>query len=104
MKSKNASEPHVDIAGTKRWWSDGKLHREDGPAVVWVDGSSGWFLDGKQHREDGPAVDYPGGAKHWWYDGRNLGLNSDGFWAHWELLTHQQRCNLNLHSWLVKYT
>lgn len=27
--------------GTKRWYLDGKLHREDGPAIEYVDGGEG---------------------------------------------------------------
>ena len=52
--------------GTKEWWLNGKLHREDGPAVEGSDGSKFWYLDGKLHREDGPAVEYASGSK-WWY-------------------------------------
>jgi hypothetical protein len=27
------------------WWIKGKLHREDGPAVEWVNGSKFWYLN-----------------------------------------------------------
>jgi hypothetical protein len=37
---------------------NGKLHREDGPAVEYADGSKKWYLNGKLHREGGPAVEY----------------------------------------------
>jgi hypothetical protein len=37
--------------GTKRWFLDDKLHREDGPAVEWSDGSKRWFLNGKEYTE-----------------------------------------------------
>ena len=29
-------------------------------------GTKRWFLNGKYHREDGPAVEYPSGYKVWW--------------------------------------
>jgi hypothetical protein len=29
-----------------------------------------WTLNGKLHREDGPAVEYDDGAKEWWLLGR----------------------------------
>lgn len=31
--------------------SDGKLHREDGPAVEWADGALEWYLHGKKLTE-----------------------------------------------------
>ena len=31
----------------KYWNQNGKLHREDGPAVEWVDGSKEWYINGK---------------------------------------------------------
>ena len=52
--------------GAKKWYLNGKLHREDGPAIEWADGDKEWYLNGKRHREDGPAVEYASGAK-WWY-------------------------------------
>jgi hypothetical protein len=58
--------------GTKYWYDDGKLHREDGPAIEWGDGTKEWWLNGKRHREDGPAVEYASGAKHWLVDGNFL--------------------------------
>ena len=37
--------------GTKEWWVNGKLHREDGPAVERADGSKAWWINGELHRE-----------------------------------------------------
>jgi len=34
-------------SGTKIWYKNGNLHREDGPAVVWINGNKSWYLDGK---------------------------------------------------------
>jgi hypothetical protein len=39
----------------KYWYKDFKLHREDGPAVLYPNGYESWYLNGKQHRIDGPA-------------------------------------------------
>ena len=58
--------------GTKRWWLNGKRHREDGPAVEYADGSKVWCLNGKYHREDGPAIEYANGTKHWYLDDKEL--------------------------------
>ena len=56
----------VSPDGTKQWFLNGELHREDGPAVEWPDGSKWWFLNGKLHREGGPAVEWADGSK-WWH-------------------------------------
>jgi len=38
--------------GDKHWYLNGKLHREDGPAIEWANGDKSWFLNGQLHRED----------------------------------------------------
>jgi len=46
----------VDINeyGTKRYYNcEGKLHREEGPAVIWYNGSRYWFLDGESYSQEG---------------------------------------------------
>ena len=48
------------------WYLNGKLHREDGPAVEWRNGYKVWFLNGQRHREDGPAMESSNGYKEWW--------------------------------------
>lgn len=74
----------------KEWKRDGKLHREDGPAVEGANKSINlewkeWWIDGKRHRVDGPAVEYSDdkssvysdgktaeysmGRKEWWLNG-----------------------------------
>ncbi len=55
--------------GSKRWYLNGELHREGGPAIEWADGSKHWFLDDKRHREDGPAVENTDGQKCWYLNG-----------------------------------
>jgi len=52
--------------GTKSWYLNGRLHREDGPAVERVDGGKWWYLNGRLHREDGPAIEYSSGTKSWY--------------------------------------
>ena len=34
--------------GTKIWYLNGKLHREDGPAVECADGNKYWYLNGEE--------------------------------------------------------
>jgi hypothetical protein len=57
---------HVDSQGTMRWYLDGKLHREDGPAVKRIDGLNWWCIKGRYHRVDGPAVEYMDGTALWY--------------------------------------
>jgi hypothetical protein len=53
-------------SGKKSWYQNGKLHREDGPAIEYANGSKEWFLNGEYHREDGPACEYADGRKFWY--------------------------------------
>ena len=69
MKTYNVT---VDVHGTTRWYLDGKLHRENGPAVEYADGNKWWYLNGKRHRADGPAVEYADGTKEWYMNGVKL--------------------------------
>jgi hypothetical protein len=59
----------VDKNGIKYWHLNGKLHREDGPAVEYANGSKYWSLNGELHREDGPAVECANGYKEWYLNG-----------------------------------
>jgi hypothetical protein len=58
--------------GNKSWFLNGKLHREDGPAVEWNDGSKFWYLNNKRHREDGPAIEWADGDKCWYLNNERL--------------------------------
>jgi len=35
--------------GKKKWYSKGKLHREDGPAIELPDGTKQWYLNGVKY-------------------------------------------------------
>jgi hypothetical protein len=54
--------------GSKYWYLNGEVHREDGPAVECADGYKAWYLNGK-YREDGPAIEYADGSRYWWLNG-----------------------------------
>ena len=58
--------------GTKQWYLNGKLHREDKPAYEGSSGTKEWWLNGKLHREDGPAIEWLNGTKEWWVNGEKL--------------------------------
>ena len=54
----------IDSNGTKFWWLDGELHRNNGPAVEYRDGTKVWYLNGKQLYEkqllsEQLKIDYP---------------------------------------------
>ena len=54
---KEQPECEVDKNGTKRWYLNDELHREDGPAVEHTDGGKEWWLHDKLvHPEQ--IVDY----------------------------------------------
>jgi hypothetical protein len=38
-------EVRVYTNGTKDWFLNGKLHREDGPAIEWSNGDKFWYLN-----------------------------------------------------------
>jgi hypothetical protein len=55
--------------GTKEWRLNGKIHREDGPAIIFPDGRQYWYLNDTCHREDGPAYIGPNGSHSWFLNG-----------------------------------
>ena len=60
----------IEDDGTTGWYKDDKLHREDGPAVVYSNGDKVWALNGEPHRVNGPAAVYFCGNKLWYLNGR----------------------------------
>ena len=58
----------IKIDGSRRWGLNGKLHRENGPAIEQLNGDKVWYLNGELHRVDGPAIDV-GGDKVWYLNG-----------------------------------
>ena len=47
------------------------LHRLGGPAFISSDRKE-WYKDGRLHREDGPAIEYANGSKHWYLNGKRV--------------------------------
>ena len=58
--------------GTRYWYSNGLLHRTDGPAIEYCTGTSHWMQNGLLHRVDGPAVEDRRGDHEWWINGVQL--------------------------------
>ena len=72
----------VSDDGTIRWLHNGKLHREDGPAIIRPSSRCGagemhrlkdtteWYYNGQLHRVDGPAVESDNGTS-WYLHGKH---------------------------------
>lgn len=45
------------------YYKDGNLHREDGPAVEFLNGTKEWYLKGKLYWVDGPAIERTSGQQ-----------------------------------------
>jgi hypothetical protein len=58
--------------GSKAWYLNGKLDRKDGPATEWATGNKAWYSNGKRHREDGPAMEWADGHEGWYLNGKRL--------------------------------
>ena len=58
--------------GSRFWFLNGVLHREDGPAHINFNNTNHWYFGGKTHRIDGPAVEWFNGEKEWWVDGNQI--------------------------------
>lgn len=66
----------VDDIGTIRWFDEnGRLHREDGPAIITKNGYQAWYKEGKYHRDGGPAVITKNGSKKWIKNGEKHRLD-----------------------------
>jgi len=67
------SNPEINLIGTKRWYNDNiKLHRLDGPAVIWADSDREWYVNGQLHREDGPAREWSNGRRSYYINDQLL--------------------------------
>jgi hypothetical protein len=64
-------ECKIDKRGNKRWYLNGRTHREDGPAMEYANGQKYWVRNGQFHREDGPAIEWPDGYKSWCLNGKH---------------------------------
>jgi len=75
-------EYKVDMYGAKRWYLNGKHHREGGPAIEYISGNKYWYQNGDVHREDGPAIEFADGAKRWYLS--NIEVSEKDFNEVWE--------------------
>jgi hypothetical protein len=54
---------------SEQWFQDGLCHREDGPAFITARGTRKWAINGRLHRTDGPAIEWSDGGREWWVGG-----------------------------------
>ena len=52
MKNKQESICVTAFNGSKSWWLNNKLHREDGPAYERTDGYKEWWLNNIKYTEE----------------------------------------------------
>ncbi len=81
-------------SGVKHYYRNGKLHREDGPAIDYSEKGPDaevkgfWYLNGLRHRTDGPAA--VGTSKHdskeWFLHGKMMSAEQ-----HFESLTDEEK-------------
>ena len=57
MADNNKPVMEEDSYGTKRWYLNGNIHREDGPAVEYTDGTKSWYLKGEIIVSTGPDIE-----------------------------------------------
>lgn len=56
----------IEMDGYQAWYRHGLRHREDGPARIWCNGTKEWYLYGQKHRVGAPAVTYEDGTEIWY--------------------------------------
>ena len=66
----------IDRYGTKCYYLNEKLHREDGPSIEFANGEKHWYKNGQRHREDGPAIEYSIGYKEWFLNDKFYGYDN----------------------------
>lgn len=65
--------------GSKAWYRNGLLHREDGPAFICNDGKESWYRHGRLHREGGEPAVISNEEKGWWLFGKRHRTNGPAY-------------------------
>ena len=55
---------HIEF---KRYINNDPFQRKE--IEFYSDGTKYWYLNGNLHREDGPAIERSNGTKEWWLNG-----------------------------------
>lgn len=61
--------------GSECWYLNDNLHRDGGPAINYANGYQAWYNNGALHREDGPAVIYENGKEMWYLNNKIYAIN-----------------------------
>ena len=56
---------------------DGRVHRLDGPAVVYGNGTKVWYRHGVVYREDGPAIEWAKVEPEWCVQSIHAGIDKE---------------------------
>jgi len=78
----------INQYGTKKYFLNDLLHREDGPAFENKNGDKEWRIHGYLHREDGPAVEYSDGDNYYYLDNHAFGKQE-----YWEEIKRRKSLN-----------
>jgi hypothetical protein len=65
----NGNKQYAKLPKKAKSVQDAVLHREDGPAIEYVNGYKAYYKNGLLHRDDGPAVEFAGRACSFWKNG-----------------------------------
>ncbi len=63
---------HVNKEGVKHYYLDGKLHRENGPAIEYPDNSPWWFINDEFRPEDEISLEQNTSSKFWYLNGQRI--------------------------------
>lgn len=59
------------LNGDRFWYQNGKLYRKVGPSIEYANGFKYWYQNEEYHREDGPAIEGLNGENHFYIKGRH---------------------------------
>lgn len=80
----------LEIEGDFFYFSNGLLHRSDGPAVEFKSGIEFWINNGNFHREDGPAITNNKNSKY------------NEYWLNNKRATSEEIKNIKRNYWIKK--
>ena len=60
----------IQSTGDLFWYQNNKFHREDGPAAIWMDGTKRYYINDQLHRVAGPAIIQSNGSKVYYLNGK----------------------------------
>ena len=69
-------ETHITSNGSNFYYKNGKSHRDDDlPAIEFFNGNKEWYIEGRLHRIDGPALIWKNKIK-WFYEGKEINCSN----------------------------